>query len=138
MTTWVLLLTLIIGELHALPIFSDDPMEAENWILRAYKPMTQSWNMYYLESQILKTLYFLAFLFWKPTKVNITTIRAFLYAGVLDTFMYFYNFKNPLFFGSFYVWMAIIWFMVYYWRTGKGMLVNHFLLQKHEKDESGK
>lgn len=114
-TTWVLALTLILGELHTVPIFSDDPMKTENWILRSYKPMTESWNMYYLESQLIKPLYFLAFLLWKRNKVNITTIKAFLFAGVIDTGMYFYNFKDPLFFGSFYVWMAAIWFLVYHW-----------------------
>lgn len=119
MTTWVLLATILFGELHTLPMFSDDPLKLENWIWKAYKPMTQSWNMAYLEMQIKIPLYFFSFLLWKPTKVNKTTIRTFFYAGCLDVFLYLYNFKDPLFFGSFYVWMAAIWILVYYWSVLK-------------------
>lgn len=114
LTTWILVLTLLLGELHTLPIFSD--IKVENWIWKAYKPMTQNWNMAFLEAQIKIPLYFLSFILWKPTKVNKTTIRTFFYAGILDLIMYLYNYKNPLFFGSFYVWMAGIWLLVYYWQ----------------------
>lgn len=83
--------------------------------------MTLSWNMYYLESQVIKVIYIVAFLFWRPTKVNITTLWTFVFSGILDTILYFYNFKDPVFFGSFYVWTALIWFLVYYWKTDRGV-----------------
>lgn len=131
LTTWIILLTLIIGEIHTLPFFSD--AKAENWILRAYKPMTQTWNMIYLEWQIKVPLYFLAFKFWKSNKINLTTVTAMLFAGLIDTIMYFYDFKKPLYFGSFYVWLALIWVLVYYWRTDKGILVKTLFHQRWKK-----
>lgn len=134
LTTWILCLTLAIGELHTLPFFSDDPNKQENWALKAYKPMTQKWNMYYLEMQLIVPLLFLAFFFWKPTKVNRTTIRAFLYAGVIDTIMYFYDFKDPMYFGSFYVWLAGIWFLVYFWNS-KGGILKHAFPKRQIHDE---
>jgi len=134
MTTWLILVSLFIGELHSMSYFPDDEKRAENWIIKEYKPMTPKWNMQFLEAQILVPLYFFAFICWRPTKVNRTTIRAMAYMGVVDTFLYFYNFKNPLFFGSFYVWLFAMWILVYYWRSEKGFLIKH-LLPKRTKNE---
>jgi hypothetical protein len=108
-----------------MPIFNDDPNKQENWGIRGYKPMTEKWNMYYLEMQLMVPVIFLAFYFWRPTKVNRTTVKAFIIAGLIDTFMYFYDFKDPMYFGSFYVWLLGIWFLVYYWKTERGILVKH-------------
>lgn len=129
--TWIMILTLVVGEIHS--FVSDSADSTENWIFRAYKPMTLSWNIKYLEGQILVPLYFIAFYFWKETKVNRTTIKTFVYFGIIDTIMYFYNFKNPLFFGSVYVWIAAIWFLVYYWKAGKGILVRRLLPKSWKK-----
>ncbi len=131
LTTWLIILTLLIGELHTLPFFSDE--KVENWILRAFKPMTQVWNMTYLEWQIKAPLYFLAFRFWRPNKINRTTITAMLFAGIVDTIMYFYDFKKPMYYGSFYVWLALFWFLVYYWRTDRGVVVKTLLPKRWQK-----
>ncbi len=131
--TWIMGLTLFVGEIHSLWFVTDDVNDKENWILRAYKPMTLSWNLKYLEGQILVPLYFIAFLFYRPTKVNRTTVRTFVYFGVIDTIMYFYDFKNPMFFGSVYAWILAIWFLVYYWKTDKGILVKHLLPKRWTK-----
>ncbi len=129
--TWIMVSTLIIGEVHS--AFPDTEASIQNWILRGYKPMTLSWNVAFLESQVIKVLYFVAFLFWKPTKVNFTTIRTFVIAGILDIVLYFYNFKDPLFFGSFYVWMAAIWFLVYNWKTDKGIVIKTLFPKRWQK-----
>jgi hypothetical protein len=129
--TWIMVGTLVLGELHSM--FPDTRESVQNWIFRGYKPMTLCWNLWYLESQVIRVLYFVAFLFWKPTKVNITTIRSFVLAGILDIALYFYNFKDPLFFGSFYVWMAAIWFLVYYWKTSKGIEIRQLFLKRWKR-----
>lgn len=133
LTTWIICLTLFLGEVHTFSCFSDDA--PENWILTAYKPMPQKWNVQYLFSQIKVPLYFLSFIVWRPTKINRTTIRAMLYAGIIDTIMYFYDFKNPMFFGSFYVWVISIWFLVYYWNTDKGKSIRHAFPKRNRRQD---
>jgi len=97
--------------------------------------MTQKWNMQGLEQQVIVILYFVAFLAWRPTKINRTTIRAFIYAGVIDTIMYFYDYKKPLFFGSVYVWLVGVWLLVYFWNTEKGIFIRHAFPKRYKYDK---
>lgn len=116
LTTFILFLSLLVGETHSTPFFSD--IKTENWIIRKYKPVTQQWNMQMVESKIMVSIYFLSFLVYRPTKINDTTIITFIYGGLLDTAWYFWNFNDPLFYGSYYVYLMLIWLLVYYWNEG--------------------
>lgn len=113
LTTFLLVLTLPIGELHML---WEGDTRAENWILTVDRTMLIKWNMKYVEAQVIVILYFAAWWLWKPNKVNWTTVIAFFWLAIIDTCMYFYDYKTGDF-GKVYYWFVGIWFLVYKWHS---------------------
>lgn len=106
----ILSLTIIIGELHK---FWHGGNELHNWIWRAYRPMTTDWNIKYAADQLIIILYFVAWLLYVPNKVNKRIVGAFLCLAIMDTIMYFYNYKTDEF-GKVYYWFAFFYFLMTY------------------------
>lgn len=109
--TILLILTLPLGELHS---YFNRSTVVQNWIVNAYKPMPLPWNVKYAEGQFIIILYFLAWLYYKPNKLNRTTVIAFFWLAILDTVLYFYDFKTGNF-GRVYFWFAGFWLLSYNW-----------------------
>lgn len=107
----LLSLTLFIGEIHT--FWEKSFPKEQNWIIAKYVPMTVQWNIKYASMQLVVILYFLAFVLYVKNKVNRTTVLAFLILSILDTALYFYNFKTQSF-GSVYLWFAFFWIWMYY------------------------
>lgn len=105
--------TLPIGELHT---FWHDDRTVQNWILNRPTPMLIQWNVKYLSAEVITIIYFLAWYFYKPNKLNRATVAAFLLLAILDLFVYLYNFKTGLF-GGVYFWFLVFWMIAMY---GKG------------------
>jgi hypothetical protein len=110
LTTIILSLTLVVGELHK--IWEHDT-RIQNWIISEYYPMLIKWNMKYLEIQIVVIMYFLSWLVYTPNHVNKTTVQAFFCLAIMDTFLYFYNYKTHGF-GVVYYWYLGFWLLSFY------------------------
>lgn len=110
LTTIILACTLFIGEFHT--IWNNDS-RVQNWIWRYDAPMSLAWNVKLAANQLIIILYFIAWILYVPNKVNRTTIVAFLLLSIVDTFLYFYNYKTEEF-GKVYVWFAFFYALVYF------------------------
>ena len=97
-----------IGELHS--YWSNN--KVENWIWKAYRPMAQSWNVYFASQELIIILYFVAWYFWKDNRINHTTVVSFIFLAILDMIMYFYNYKLGGF-GLIYFWFIGFWLVAY-------------------------
>lgn len=113
-TTYLLALTLPLGELHTCWEKSE-PVE-QNWIWKVSRPMSTQWNVKYAVDQILPIFYILAALFYTKNRVNKTTVLSFIFLISVDTLMYFYNFKTYGY-GWTYFSVALFWVIVYFWRS---------------------
>lgn len=78
--------------------------------------MTLNWNVWFVgvNTQILVLM--LAIRFWKRNKHNIITLRVFTYFGIIDYFLYFYNWKTYDY-GEIYLWMIAAYFLMFYWKS---------------------
>lgn len=115
-TTWILLLTIALGEVHT---FWErrDPVY-ENWILFRYVPMTVQWNVKIAIDQLNYILYFIAAFYYGryPNRINKITIKTFIWFMVIDMGMHFYNYKT-FDYGYVYFLLALIWLTLYKWET---------------------
>lgn len=118
-STFVLLLTLSIGEMHS---FWTGDTTTQNWILKTYRPMITAWNVKFVSIQACFILYFGAWLLYRENHVNRTTVKAFFWFAIFDTIVYFYNYKIRGF-GQAYYWFAAIWLLIY-WIHGKNKRAN--------------
>lgn len=109
----LLALTLPVGELHR---FWINDTRIQNWIIAVPRPMLISWNMKYLEGEIIPIMYFAAWMLWQPNKVNRTTVAAMFCIACFDLLLYFYNYKVSGF-GSVYFWFIGFWLIAYkFWK----------------------
>lgn len=120
-TTIILVMTLPIGEVHS---YFVNNTTVQNWIIAKEVPMLLHWNIKNVASQLSVIAYFVAWVLWRDNKVNKTTVKAFLWLAVMDTILYFYNYKTNGF-GSVYFWFAGFWLLSYYWVS-----ITHWLWPK--------
>ena len=110
LTTIILVITLPLGELHS---YLAKDTRVQNWIITVRRPMLVSWNIKFVEMEVVTILYFLAWLFYLKNRINKTTVVTFLILSIIDVGFYFYNYKLGGF-GSVYLWFALIWLIIYY------------------------
>lgn len=77
--------------------------------------MPECWNVKFALSEVVIIMYFLAWWLYKENKVNRTTVIVFFWLAILDTILYFYNYKLGGF-GLVYYWFVGFWILVYYWK----------------------
>lgn len=110
--TILLSLTLFIGEVHT--YWEGRPLRPQNWIWKVSREMPLQWNIKLASVQLNMILIFLAFLLYVPNRVNKATAVTFFWFAVLDTVLYFYNYKT-FGYGYLYLVLAVIWLMAYFW-----------------------
>lgn len=120
-TTLILALTLTVGELHT---YWQGGTTKQNWIISEYRPMLIEWNVKFAAGQLQFIMYFLAWVLYRPNRLNKTTVWAFFWLAIFDTIMYFYNYKLHDF-GKIYYWFAAFWALSYY-----GKKINNWLWNK--------
>ncbi len=110
----ILIATIPVGELHNHFL---DNTEIQNWTIKQYKDawMPVSWNVKLAEQQLILIMYFVAWILYYPNKANKTTVWAFLFLAILDTVMYFWNYKSSKY-GSVYLWLLGFWLIVFFWK----------------------
>lgn len=106
--------TLPIGELHT--YWSSQ--RVENWIITEYRPMAESWNVYFVCQELIVIMYFVAWYFWQSNKINFATVISFILLAIMDMAMYFYNYKLGGF-GVVYFWFIGFWVVAYNWNLIK-------------------
>lgn len=114
--TILLALTLASGEIHT--FWSKSALyETTNWIWKRPTPMALDWNIKYAVLQFNYIIWFVAmFLYGKyPNRINKTTVIAFICFAILDTIMYFYNYKVYKYGGAYWLFLAL-WVFTYFWR----------------------
>ena len=118
LTTMILGLTLLIGEIHV--FWERASTRPVNWIWNNPVPMSLQWNIKYVCLQLNYTLYFLSMLTYcgYDNRINRTTVVAFVLFSLVDTLMYFYNYKT-FGYSITYLTLLIIWILVYLWQTPK-------------------
>jgi len=77
--------------------------------------MTTAWNLKYAGLQVVVIMYFVAWLLYKPSKFNRIMVRAFFLLAILDTVLYFWDFKLHDY-GSVYYWFAAFVGISYCWQ----------------------
>lgn len=104
----VFVLIMVTGELHRYFSLS----HTSNWILHANRPMSDAWNVKFAGLQLMYILYPLAALLWHNNYINKATAITFVVFAVMDTLMYFWNYKTAGY-GVVYLWYMVIWVLVY-------------------------
>jgi len=107
-----------LGELHS---YWAKDTRVQNWIISVRRPMLISWNIKFVEMEVVVIMYFLAWTFYIKNRINKTTVEAFLILSIVDILFYFYNYKLGGF-GSVYLWFALIWLVIYYKYSIKRLL----------------
>lgn len=117
-TTWILLLTIVLGEVHT--FWERQEPEVENWIIARYVPMTIQWNVKIAIDQLNYILYFVAAFYYGryPNRFNKITIKTFIWFMAIDMGMHFYNYKT-FNYGYVYFILALIWLTLYKWERVK-------------------
>lgn len=126
-TTYILVCTLVLGEVHTFWETNQSGREIQNWILNNYKPMSVQWNVKYLTDQILPILYFIAMLKYRRNRINEATVKTWIYFSILDMIMYFYNYKTYQY-GGVYLWVVLIWVLTYWGKDIASFLWKHIKL----------
>lgn len=118
LTTWILFLTIVLGEVHT--FWERQEPEVENWIIARYVPMIIQLNVKIAIDQVNFILYFIAAYFYGryPNRINTITIKTFIWFMVIDMGMHFYNYKTYNY-GYVYFLLALIWLTLYKWETVK-------------------
>jgi len=109
-TTIVLAVIMLVAELHNL--FGD---VTQNWILQRYVPMGVAWNVKQAGLQLIYILYPLAAILYRRNRINYVTCLSFIWWGVLDTIMYFWNYKANMY-APVYLWVLLFWIVIYSWQ----------------------
>lgn len=119
LTTILLASTFFISEVHT--YWEKKPVVYENWIIRNYKPMPVQWNVKYASMQAIYIIWFLAWILYVPNRINrVMVVTVFIWA-ILDTILYFYNFKNYEY-GPVYLWVGAIFILTLYWNKWTGWI----------------
>lgn len=119
LTTILLAATFFISEIHT--FWESTSLTTQNWILRGYAPMTLQWNIKYAAMQANFIIWFVAWLLYVPNRVNKTMVVTMLVWAIVDTIMYFYNFKNYQY-GPVYLWLAAIFIASFFWDKWTGFI----------------
>lgn len=122
-TTYILTLSLLIGELHT--YWEKGVQHVQNWIIARDVPMSIQWNVKLATDQLNYILYFIAAFYYGKTLnlVNKSTVLSFIALSVIDTCMYFYNYKTYGF-GIVYILYVCLWIIIFYylsWKKKKGL-----------------
>lgn len=119
-------LSFLAGELHTI---WENSMAQANWIINQKVMMPIQWNIKYAGEEVQGILIALAILFYKDTKFNRTTAKAFVFYYILDLLFYFYNYKRDGY-GWTYTLTLIAWILIYNYGTrrsatqiGQGTLI---------------
>lgn len=94
-----------------------DPSIQENWILYDYVPMSFAWNIRFVVSQLQFIFAAAALLVFTPSRFNTAAAFMFFCYCVLDSIMYFYNYKREHYWIVYPV--IIIIFLLHYNRKRK-------------------
>jgi hypothetical protein len=121
MTTWILMLTIVIGEVHT--FWEKRPEIIENWFIARWMPLPVQQNVWLSAQQLNFILYFLAFYFYGKNcnRVNTSTVVTFIWFCVIDSAALFYNYKTFNYYIVYFL-LALIWgvyYKYYFWKRFK-------------------
>lgn len=110
--TIILAITLLIGEIHT--FWEKGVQRYENWIIQKYEPMTVQWNVKMVGDEVSVILYFIAMwlCFKYPNHTNKVTVAIFIGLAVVDTGLYFLNFKTVNYHYVYFC-MALVWILAH-------------------------
>lgn len=111
-STILLSLTLFIGEVHT--FWERGPLRPQNWIWKVQREMPLQWNIKFAADQLCFIMLCAAFLLYSPNRVNRATAVTFFCFAIIDTLLYFYNYKT---YGYGYIYLILtgIWLYAYFW-----------------------
>jgi|GEM_PF-3033726 len=112
LTTILLASTFLIAEIHT--FWERSSIAPVNWIYAREVPMSVQWNIKLAGLQLIYIIYGLALLCYVPNRVNRTTAITFTIFCVVDTALYFYNYKT-FNYGYVYFFVALFWLVLFYW-----------------------
>lgn len=117
-TTYLLGFTFPIGEIHT--FWERASQEPVSWILTKYTPMPIQWNVKYVGDQVNFILIAVAMhLYGKtPNGVNKASVLAYICYAVIDTLMYFYDYKTFNYYIVYFI-IAVIWLIL--WKKFKAL-----------------
>lgn len=75
--------------------------------------MTVAWNVRFAANQVQLILYPLAALLWRHNRVNKSTARCFYVLAIMDTIMYFWNYKTTDY-GYIYFWYVGFFLIIHF------------------------
>lgn len=78
--------------------------------------MPVAWNVRYVTDQAMWLVVSLMVITYKKNRVNYTSAWALFIWCVIDTILYFYNYKTSGYFVT-YFWLPAAWFVIYYWKS---------------------
>lgn len=111
LTTILLAFTLPLGEIHT---FWERNTTVQNWIIARNVPMLIHWNVKLFTDQLLFIIIFVAAYFYDRNRINKATIQTFICFSILDSILYFYNYKTYGY-GYVYILLPFIWITFYKW-----------------------
>lgn len=131
LTTYLLAMAYVVAELHT---FWHNDQTVQNWILRSFHPMKVNWNIYFASQQAMSILISFAMLTYGLTisrnRVNKVSVQTFIVWCIIDTLLYFYNFKEEKYAHT-YFWLAAIWLFLFYGKRITAYIWG--VLHPHEK-----
>jgi hypothetical protein len=115
-TTIVLFFSLLIGEIHT--FWEKRSQEPIDLIWASDIFMSRQWYAKLIGLQINYTLYFFALYLYGgySNRVNRSSAVAFILFSLVDTLMFFYNYKTYGY-GLAYFILLILWISAYLWQT---------------------
>jgi hypothetical protein len=120
-TTIILWVSLVIGELHTL---FENVKGHYNWIATGGHDMSLQWNFKYAADQFYFILMGFAILFYKPNRINRTSVMTYTAYCIADMFSYFWNYKtSDVFYRVEYILLIIVWILIYK-RNGSSRTTN--------------
>ena len=110
LTSILLWFSLLLSELHT--FWENASKEKYNWIIDKFRPMTLQWNIKMVTDQLWIILIFVAMLFYDKNRINRTTVLTFICFGIIDTAMYFINYKTYQYSIVYFI-LTILWVSFY-------------------------
>lgn len=109
-TSILLYASLLLGEVHTL--FENASTKPVNWILFREVPMSLQWNVKMVTDQLWFIFILVAMWFYRPNRINNTTVITFIGYAIIDFAMYFINYKTYEY-GIVYTGLLIAWIIIY-------------------------
>jgi len=110
LTSILLWFSLLLSELHT--FWENASKEKVNWIIGKFRPMTIQWNIKMVTDQLWYILIFVAMLYYERNRINKTTVLTFICFSVIDTAMYFINYKTYQYSIVYFI-LVILWILFY-------------------------